>query len=205
MTSRMAYLLGELRREMNGAVVGSMRYYGAEWGLNYGVSIPTIRGLGRSESTDHHFAKYLYEQQVRELRMVSLWFADPKEVSGELDLWARGIINSEIAEEAAFVLLYKVPTIAEWLTSQSEILQYCAVMAIAGGHEIELDTIETQLIKLLKKNPPLLSKAIIVLLERVLRQNNTTDIVSQFLDSMPQNGACSNIRDEIAWRSNSQL
>ena len=41
----MAALLGELRREMNGAVVESMQRGEGGYGLNYGVSIPTIRAI----------------------------------------------------------------------------------------------------------------------------------------------------------------
>ena len=41
-TSRMVALLRELRRERNGAVADSMRYYGTPYGLNYGVSLPTL-------------------------------------------------------------------------------------------------------------------------------------------------------------------
>ncbi len=39
-TSRMVALLGAMRRERNGAVADAMRYYGADYGLNYGVSLP---------------------------------------------------------------------------------------------------------------------------------------------------------------------
>lgn len=46
-TSRMVALLGELRRERNGAVADAMRCYGAPYGLNYGVSLPTLRKLAR--------------------------------------------------------------------------------------------------------------------------------------------------------------
>ena len=59
-TSRMVALLGELRRERNGAVADAMRCYGAPYGLNYGVSLPTLRKLARAETPDHDFARYLY-------------------------------------------------------------------------------------------------------------------------------------------------
>ena len=49
-TSRMVALLGELRRERNGAVADAMRCYGAPYGLNYGVSLPTLRTLARAEA-----------------------------------------------------------------------------------------------------------------------------------------------------------
>jgi len=56
-TSRMVALLRELRRERNGAVADSMRYYGAPYGLNYGVSLPTLRRIARAEAPDHAFAE----------------------------------------------------------------------------------------------------------------------------------------------------
>ncbi len=197
MTSKMAFLLGELRREMNGAVVGSMRYYGKEYGLNYGVSIPTIRSLGRDEVKDNRFAKYLFQQEVRELRLVSLWFAEPNLVSEDLAFWARGIINSEVAEEGAFILFSKVPTVVEWLDTKDEMLQYCAVMAISGRAKIDLCALKPQLLNLLGANPALLPKAVIVLLERAHMQG---DDVREFLEDMPSNEACNNIREEMAWR-----
>ena len=44
-TSRMVALLRELRRERNGAVADSMRYYGTPYGLNYGVSLPDRKSV----------------------------------------------------------------------------------------------------------------------------------------------------------------
>ncbi len=176
-----------------------MRYYGEEYGLNYGVSIPTIRALGRGETTDHRFAKYLFQQEVRELRAVSLWFADPTQVGEELEFWAKGIINTEIAEEAAFVLLSRVSNVTSWLESHSEILQYCAVMAVAGWQQIPLNEIKPQIIKLLEANPPLLSKAVIALLDRAIRENKNSEVIN-FMAEMPQNITCNNIREEISWR-----
>jgi hypothetical protein len=80
-TSRMAALLGAFRRERNGAVADSMRFYGAPFGLNYGVSLPTLRTLARAEAADHDFAKYLWRQDVRCLRLAALHFVDQ---AGEL-------------------------------------------------------------------------------------------------------------------------
>ena len=41
-TSRMAALLGRFRRERNGVVADTMQYRGKAYGLNYGVSLPTV-------------------------------------------------------------------------------------------------------------------------------------------------------------------
>ena len=105
-TSRMVALLGELRRERNGAVADAMRCYGAPYGLNYGVSLPTLRKLARAETPDHDFSRYLYLQEVRELRLAALHIARPESLTpDEFPAWAAGIVNSEVAEEAAFAFL----------------------------------------------------------------------------------------------------
>ena len=108
-TSRMTALLGELRRERNGAVADAMRLVGAPYGLNYGVSLPTLRRLARAEKPDYAFAKFLSLQDVRELRLAAYHIADPAGLTpGEFPFWASGIVNHELAEEAAFALLPRI-------------------------------------------------------------------------------------------------
>ena len=55
-TSLMISLLGALRREMNGAVADAMHYYGKRYGLNYGVSLPTIRTIAAEQPTNNSLA-----------------------------------------------------------------------------------------------------------------------------------------------------
>lgn len=135
-TSRMVALLRELRRERNGAVADSMRYYGTPYGLNYGVSLPTLRRIARSEAPDHAFARYLYRQDVRELRLAALHIACPACLTPEeFPAWAAGIVNSEIAEEAAFALLGRAEAFpvlfSAWIASPDALLQYAALLAAA--------------------------------------------------------------------------
>ena len=136
-TSRMAALLGAFRRERNGAVADTMRFYGRPYGLNYGVSLPTVRTLARAETPDYNFAKYLYLQDVRELRLAALHIADPKCFTPEeFDFWASGLLNSEMAEEAAFALLSRIvpfsPLFDSWVSAKSgKIQQYAVLMAAA--------------------------------------------------------------------------
>lgn len=74
-TSRMTALLAAFRRERNGAVADAMRPYGAPRGLNYGVSLPTLRRIVAAEATDDDLARYLWQQDVRELRLAALHLA----------------------------------------------------------------------------------------------------------------------------------
>ena len=139
-TSRMVALLAAMRRERNGAVADGMRCYGAACGLNYGVSLPTIRNIARAEKPDHAFACYLYRQEVRELRLAALHIAEPRMLTTpELPAWEAGIVNSEVAEEAAFALLSRTPLLPElferWTVAAEPLPAYAALMAAARWPE----------------------------------------------------------------------
>ena len=145
----MVALLGELRRERNGAVADAMCLCGKPYGLNYGVSLPTLRRIARAETPDHDFARYLYVQDVRELRLAALYIAQPERVTmDEAEFWAAGIINSEVAEEASFALLSRVGVLPElfrsWITA-SPLLQYAALLAAARSPQASLAWVDTAL------------------------------------------------------------
>lgn len=133
---------------MNGAVADGMYLYGRPYGLNYGVSLPTVRSIARAEGCDHDFARYLFRQQVRELRLAALHMADPRRLDiAEEAFWAEGITNSEAAEEAAFALLSKSPSIkeiyGEWSRSDDEFTAYSALMAAARSIADDASVIES--------------------------------------------------------------
>lgn len=145
----MVALLGELRRERNGAVADAMCLCGKPYGLNYGVSLPTLRRIARAETSDHDFARYLYVQDVRELRLAALYIAQPERVTmDEAAFWAAGIINSEVAEEASFALLSRVGVLPElfrsWITA-SLLLQYAALLAAARSPQASLAWVDAAL------------------------------------------------------------
>lgn len=145
----MVALLGELRRERNGAVADAMCLCGKPYGLNYGVSLPTLRRIARAETPDHDFARYLYVQDVRELRLAALYIAQPERVTAdEAAFWAAGIINSEVAEEASFALLSRVGVLPalfrNWITA-SPLLQYAALLAAARSPQASLAWVDAAL------------------------------------------------------------
>ncbi len=213
-SSRLAHLLGEMRRQMNGAVVGSMRFYGADYGLNYGVSIPTIRQVAQCEKAEvveqdvnHRFARQLMRQEVRELRLAAFWFAAPSMVES-LDEWAPYIINSEVAEEAAFALFHNVKGIKQWLSAdRSELLHYCAMLSEAKRYEsIEIDsesinTLWDNILRLINSDTALLPKGVVAFVDTLLKRGVAPEFIEQLLAKLPTDNTASNyIRDEIAWR-----
>ncbi len=139
-TARMVALLADLRRERNGAVADGMRFFGASCGLNYGVSLPTVRAIARAGEPDHAFARFLLLQDVRELRLAAFHIARPECLTaGEFSLWGAALINSEFAEEAAFALLCRAAAFPalfdEWTAAPAAaaapLSAYAALMAAA--------------------------------------------------------------------------
>ena len=159
-TSRMTSLLGEMRRERNGAVAealdralpASLRY-----GLNLGVSLPSVRAIARKVSPDHGFSKYLYRQDVRELRLAALWIAEPACVGAEeLSFWMRDPMPSELIEELAFALLSRAPVereLMEWLERPEADFAYAAVMALARGAGCDRTGVVHRLGSMLARHP----------------------------------------------------
>ena len=134
------------RREMNGAVAESMQRGEGGYGLNYGVSIPAIRAIAGRVGTDHAFARFLYRQDVRELRMAALTIADPASVTPDnVDEWFVGRMPEELIEELALRLLSRCgrPVLdtlcGRWLRAGSGAERYAALMALARARVQEFD------------------------------------------------------------------
>lgn len=156
----MAALLGRLRREMNGAVVEAMERAGVKGVLNYGVSIPTIRSIAREQGTDHAFARFLYRQQVRELRMAALSMADPGEVTpDELAFWLGNCSSVELLDELALRLLCRcsesvIRHLSEhWLHGEGECQAYVAVRTLTRVEGIAPQQLLPDLCLLLERFP----------------------------------------------------
>lgn len=89
-------LLLTLRREMNGAVAGSMHDGGIDYSLNFGVSIPTIRTVAKRYAGDDELAAVAWQSGVRELRLAALFMATPDLLAGVE--WTEGVDTYELAE-----------------------------------------------------------------------------------------------------------
>ena len=129
----MLHLLSVLRKQTNGVVSDSMRDKGIVWPLNYGVSIPSIRASIQEYCPDHSFGKFLYEQQIRELRLSGLMICSPEAVTAEeLPFWARGVINTEVAEHISYMLSRSSVlgfVLEQWLVSGNVLLSYAAMLS----------------------------------------------------------------------------
>lgn len=136
-TGKMAALMRVLKRNMNGAVTESMERRGIHYPCNWGVSLHAVRTAAQGFAPDHEFAKFLYGQQIRELRLAAYVIADPMAVTAEeLAFWGAGVTNAELAENLAFSLLSRSSVgddiVDAWLDDKAPVLlQYCALLTVA--------------------------------------------------------------------------
>lgn len=207
-TSRMIKLLGAMRKQMNGAVADAMFYYGSNYGLNYGVSLPTVRQIAREQTADHELALYLYKQQVRELRLAALHIAEPERITvQELPTWEEGVINSEVAEEMAFALLPRTTILKDifdkWSRSDNEFLAYSALMAAARSGIALDESILHTLPAIVERfaSSRIIAQGIVAMLATAYEHNaETKAAIQDILDKMGDGPASGYIKDEISWR-----
>lgn len=201
----MVSLLGKIRKQMNGAVLDTFRYYGAKYGMNYGVAIHSIRDMATEVGTDHDLAKFLYRQQVRELQIIALWIADAEQLTGsELDFWREGIVNSELAEQAAQGLLCNVEDIdslvTAWCRGENSLVAYAALLAAARNKNISDSAIQTSVVEVvtLNTNNHLVAQGAVALLASKIASNK--ELVASILEQLPENSTAQLVVDEIKWR-----
>ena len=205
-TSNMISLLGKMRKQMNGAVADSMFYYGQDYGLNYGVSLPTIRSIAKEWDKDHEFALYLLRQQVRELKLAAMHIAKPEMISiEEAQTWANAIINSEIAEECAFALLSQSPMSMDiyklWIASENEYVIYAALMTAARNTSLTTDIIApiNDIVNRYPDSRPI-AHGVVAVLANAYSQASLQECVKTVIAQLNNSNAAQYIREEMSWR-----
>ena len=195
-------LLYRLRKEMNGAALDTMRYFGADYERNYGVQIYAIRNLAREIGIDHALAEYFYTQRIREAQLVALWIADAEQVkAADFDFWAEGIINSEVAEQASHALFSRIAEIDEllenWCLSENALLAYCALLSAARNGGVEPEKTIEAIISAVAHSP---NNRLVAQGATALAVTLSDEAVQQLLNSLPENPTSKLLREEIAWR-----
>ncbi len=195
-------LLYRLRKEMNGAALDTMCYFGADYGRNYGVQIYAIRNLAREIGTDHSLAKSFYTENIREVRLVALWIADAEQVSvADFSFWAEGIINSEVAEQASHALLSRIAPITElltaWCSSDNTLLAYCALLSAARNGRVVSAIATTAIAQAVTRFS---DNRLVAQGATALAINLPDEAVKELLERLPDNPTAQLLREEISWR-----
>ena len=173
--------------------------------MNYGVALHSLREMAREVGCDDDLAHFLYRQQVRELQIIALWIADAESVNVEqFDYWAAGIINSEIAEQAAQGLLSKIEQIdallERWCSSENELLAYSALLAASRSEKVSAVAVQSAVNKSINtfSDNHLAVQGVVALLSAQIAKNRA--LVEAVLATLPDNKSAAAVREEIAWR-----
>ena len=204
----MIALLGRVRKQMNGAVAESMATHNQNYGLNYGVSIATIREIASEVEKDYGFAKYLYQQQVRELKLCACHIADAKQLdTHEFPFWSRGIANAELAEELAFALLSKIYDINSlmgiWSTESNEMIAYAELMAASRNERTTSEVAFRAAEKAVKANPNsvYIANGVVSLMCYIASRDKSVKIgIPTLLEHMPDCPTRTKIAEELEWQ-----
>ena len=195
-------LLYRLRKEMNGAALDTMRYFGADYERNYGVQIYAIRSLAREIGVDHDLAKSFYTESIREVRLVALWIADAAQVSAAVfSFWAEGIINSEVAEQASHALLSRIADIDKlliaWCESDNPLLAYCALLSAARNGRVEGANGVQAIVHAVNTFS---DNRLVAQGATALAMQLSDEAIKNLLQNIPENPTARVLREEIAWR-----
>ena len=193
---------------MNGAVAESMATHNQNYGLNYGVSIATLREIVAQEPKDYAFAKYLYQQQVRELKLCACHIADAQQLdTHEFPFWSRGIANAELAEELAFALLSKIYDINSlmgvWSTESNEMVAYAALMAASRNERTTSEVAFIAAEKAVKANPNsvYIANGVVTLICSIASRDKSVNVgIPTLLESMPDSATKRKIVEELEWQ-----
>ena len=171
-----------------------------------------MRQIAKEEGTDYCYARYLWQQDVRELRLAALHIADPEQlVREELAFWAAGIINEELAEEAAFALLRRLSFFAElfesWIVAPQPLLRYAVLMAAARNSRLSAAWIVPALGVLSMEGCEdkavlrMMTRGVVAVLVAIGDQNEENrEAVRCAVGSLGSFPAAESIHEELAWR-----
>lgn len=205
-TARMVALLAAFRRERNGLVADTMHYDGTRYGLNYGVSLTTVRAkVAQLEpQRDHLFARFLLRQEVRCLQLAALHLATPEALTDpqERAQWHDALRNSELAEEAAFALLRYLPDFENlfraWVASENHYASYGALMAAARVADPQAAWLQPSLEALRRDESRLTLQATVNLWAHIAQTDRAA--VEEALASLVDTPREEYLREELAWR-----
>jgi 3-methyladenine DNA glycosylase AlkD len=188
-------LVASLRREMNGAVVADMESRGLHYRLNYGVSQHAVRTVARGWASNHGFAKYLWKQPVRELKLAAVTVADSGAiVLDEVEFWLNEVSNVELAENVASHLLSHTALVRQiadaYAVSDNPLWVYVAILTAIKGYPDDMTADEAiELFEKIKTFAPYIERASSLLLSRAANTGKRDRIeITQYVDKLNDSG-----------------
>lgn len=196
MEEKVMEVIARVRQRMNGAVVESMRESGIIYKVNYGVTIPELQQIAQPYKGDHDLAIRLFEEEVRECKIIASMIDDPKKVTGDqIDTWSEEFNNPEIVEQLCNNLLWKsdfaLPRSFEWCLEEDALLKKAGLLI--AGHRASDSNVKDSVFEpyiyivedLAETEDELVSNSAIYALREIAKRNESLkDKVMQAADRM---------------------
>lgn len=133
---KLKQIKSRFRLLMNGVASQSMREKGIGYKINWGISLPALKGLAAEYGKDYELAIELWKEDIRECKILATLIMPVEAVRPDLaELWVGQIENQEIAEMAAFNLFQYIDCAdglaLKWISSGSAFVQICGYNVLA--------------------------------------------------------------------------
>ncbi|MDY0347296.1 MAG: DNA alkylation repair protein [Tenuifilaceae bacterium] len=137
-------IIEEVKNRKNVSVSHNLTCLGLNYKVNYGVTIAELKEIAKPYKNDHELALLLFEQDIRECKILATMIDDPKEVTTkQMDDWSQEFFNSEIVEQTCSNLFWKsefgLSKSIEWCLSADKLLIKAGLILIgriASSQEI---------------------------------------------------------------------
>ena len=125
----------ELRASMNGILSARMREAGMPFHLIFGTELPRLRSIADEFPRDADLAEQLWQQNIRETRLLAIMLMPPEDFSAETaNRWAE---TMKTAEEAQVLAMMLMPEVREakvvslsWLAEGKPLPATCACLSL---------------------------------------------------------------------------
>ena len=196
MKEKVMDIIAQVRQHMNGAVVESMRESGIIYKVSYGVTNPELQLIAQPYKGDHELAVLLFEEDIRECKIIASMIDDPKQVTGDqIDTWSEEFNNQEIVEQLCNNLLWKsdfaLPRSFEWCLEEDALLKKAGLLI--AGHRASDSSVKDSVFEpyiniveeLAETEDELVSNSAIYALREIARRSESLkDKVMQAADRM---------------------
>jgi len=137
-------LLARLKAMENRANVEGMARFGINSKNTLGISVVTLRKIGREVGKDHPLALKLWSSGIHEARILACFIADPKKVTPALmDRWVKDFDSWDVCDQCCMNLFDKTPyayeKVKQWSVRKEEFVRRAAfaLMACLAVHDKE--------------------------------------------------------------------
>lgn len=135
-------IVNEVAGYQNGVLSESMMNLGADYKINYGVTIPELEKIAKPYKGNHELALALFKDDARECKILASMIDDPQQVTGEqIDEWAQSFTNLEMVEQVCNNLFWKskyaLSRSIEWCLGNDELMQRAGLIIAARSAAIQ--------------------------------------------------------------------